>query len=457
MADYNDEGAVVQGAYGPGNIPTELLKYDKDKAGMLLYLERGTTKLSHMIHKTFGKRDVTSFTPKWFDVNPLDDVFDVLADQTSAADFNKVKMTNAKAIQLQPGCVLASDKLFLSDGATVTAGEYARVWDKDHRMEEQVLVTEEPVMDSAGTGYAYVVVRRGYINSDPTGRIQAEPSYVAAGHMLNGDRLMLMANTQWTGSDAPRGVHKNIEVDSNPLQIMRFAFEEQTEASWEKTFQNESQMEIAQKLVLKRMAYEFEYRCLYNSPVIEKQGNSIRYAMGGLFHYIDPNNYIDYSNGNTQTTMDWMAFQRNVMAPLFELGGSGDKTAFCSIQTFTQLATMLWNKVQITIDEAWSKRFEFNIYSIAGGGGELKLVPSWVYGRNRTRANQMLVLDFGGPYFKVDTLEDLHINRGPGGNGIQLPGQRLKKFEYVATIGMQRRAKPYHAVITGLPPLTTTP
>jgi hypothetical protein len=201
------------------------------------------------------------------------------------------------------------------------------------------------------------------------------------------------------------------------------------------------------------MAYTLEYRALFNRPVKEQQEGSWRYAMGGLFDFIPAQNYVDYSKGGSVNAFDWMNFQKNVMAPLFEMGGSSDKTAFCSIDTYTNLAMLLWNKVTVTINSAWSQRFGFEIYKIAGGGGELNLVPSWVYGRNKFRASQMLVLDFGGPYFKVDVMEDLHINKGPGGNGLQLPGQEITKFEYKAILGLQRRAKQYHAVITGLPTL----
>lgn len=449
----NDLGQVIAGAWGPGNIPNELLKYDKDKAGLLLFLERGTSRMMHMIHERFGKRDVTSFRPTWFDVNQLDDVFNALETQTQTT-FKQIKMTNDQAIQLQPGDLLAVDGLFCADGAAGgTAGTYSRVWSTTHRMEEMILVEREPIKDSAGAGYAYVHVRRGYINNYTTGRINAEPAAAASadGYLQENDRLLKMANTQWTGSDAPRGVSKNIEVDSNPLQIMRFAFEEQVEASKEQTFQKESHMNISQKLALKRMAYEMEYRALYGTPIIEQEGNSHRYATGGLFHYIQ--NVVDYSAGGTVTSMDWMAFQRNTMAPLFELGGSGSKVAFCSISQFTNLASLLWNKVTISINEGWSKAFKFEIYKIAGGGGELNIVPSWVYGRNKFRANQMLVLDFGGPYFKVDVMEDIHINKGPNGAGLQLPGQRIKKYEYVGITGLQRRARQYHAIVTGLPAL----
>lgn len=449
--EVNNLGQIVSGAWGPGNIPSELLKYDKDKAGLLLYIEKGTSKLMRMIHERFGKRDVTSFTPTWFDVGQLDDVLEVTAVQT-VDTFTKVRLSNDHAIQLQPGDLLAVDGLFISDGKVAgTAGQYSTTWGPTHRMEEMLLVEDEPVQNSAGDGYAYVTVRRGYINNAISGRVQAQPAAAtsADGYLQPGARLLRMANTQWTGSDVPRGVSKNIEMDSNPLQIMRFAFEQQLEADKEKSYQPESHMTIAQKLALKRMAYEMEYRALYGAPIKEAQGNSWRYATGGLFHYVD--NVIDYSKNGAVTTMDWMSFQRNVMAPLFELGGSGSKTAFCSIEQFAELGTLLWNKVSITINESWSKGFGFEVFKITGGGGELNVVPSWVYGRNKFRSSQMLVLDFGGPYFKVDVMEDIHINKGPNGAGLQLPGQRITKYEYVGITGLQRRAKQYHAIISGLP------
>jgi hypothetical protein len=448
----NNLGEVIQGTWGPGNIPDELKIYDKDKAGGLLYIEQGTTKLMHMIHKEFGKRDVTSFTPKWFDIGQLDDVFTVTAVQLQAT-FKKIEMANEQAIQLQPGDLLAVDGLFMEDGANGGVfGTYSTIWNRTARNEEMLLVEHEPVADSSRTGYAWIEVRRGYANNYTTGRIGTQPTFATAGvtALLPQDaRLLKMGNTHWTGGDAPRGMAKNPEIDSNPLQIMRFAFESQKESNWERNFNPEDPMTIAQKLALKRMAFEMEYRALFSVPVIEAQGNSLRYTTGGLFHYVE--NVIDYSLGGTVNNYGWLEFQKNVMAPLFDLGGSGTKVAYCSISQFSNLANLLWNKVTITVNEAWSKMFKFEIYKIAGGMGELNIVPSWVYGRNRFRANQMLVLDFGGPYFKIDVLEDVHINRGPNGTGLQLNGQNIKKYEYTGTTGLQRRAKQYHAIIAGLP------
>lgn len=455
----NDEGALIAGAYGPGNIPDELFKYDKDKAGALLYIKRGTTKLMHMINKRFGKRTVTSFTPKWFDIQELDTVMTLTGDQVDSNDgYRLLKMTNSHATQLQPGDLLAVNGLFLADGrGTSTAGTYSRVWSPDFPMEEQLMVVRRPVMDSAGTGEAYVEVRRGWVAAYSTGRLMSEPARSAESLLKNGDKLLHMGNAQWTGSDAPYGYSKNIEVESNPLQIMRFAFEEVNEVSLEKTFLTETQMSINQKLALNKLAYNMEFRALFNRPVKEQHEGNWRYAMGGLFDYIPTDNYLDYSNAGAVKTMDWMAFQKYAMAPLFELGGSSDKVGFCSISTFSNFANLLWNKVQISISESWSKGFGFEIYEISGGGGQLKLVPSWVYGRNTFRANQILALDFGGPYFKIDVMEDLHINKGPGGQGLQLPGQEITKFEYKCILGMQHRAKQYHAIIGGLPPLVPNP
>lgn len=448
----NTEGQIYAGASGPGNLIEAIRKYDKDKAGALLYIKRGTTKLMRMIHKQYGKRDVSSFTPHWFDIGQLDNIFTVTTNQdvSTQTGFKRIVMTNDQALQLQPGDVLYVEKLFQADGAEGgTAGEYSATWDAQHRMEEQLLVEERPQADSAGTGTSYVYVRRGYMNDYTSGRIMDEPAANAGGQIMAGYRLLLGGNTHWTGSDAPSGRGKNPETDTNYLQIMRWAFEDQVETSMEKTFLKETPLQINQKLAMDSLAYEMEWRALYGRKTRQRQGNKWRFTTGGLFDYVT--NAIDYSQGGVNTTMNWMAFQRAVMAPLFELGGSSSKVAFCSISTFSLLAEMLWNKVQITIDRAWSQKFGFEIYAVSGGGGTLRFVPSWVYGQNSFRRSQMLVLDFGGPYFKMDVMEDLHINKGPNGAGLQLPGQRIKKYEYVTIAGLQRRAKQYHAIIHGLP------
>jgi hypothetical protein len=442
----NDEGGVWSGAVGPGIYIDEVMKYDKDKVGGLLYIKKGTTKLMHMINKRFGKRNVTSFTPKWFDIDEMDNIFLSKTNMTTGT-WNTITMTNAQALQLQPGDLLSVDGLFHSNGdAGGSAGTYSRVWSSQYNMEEVVMVTLEPKPDSGGTGLANVTVRRGYSGAFDTGRIMAPPTASNSGCLTDADRLMHIGNAQFTGSDAPRGKGKNIEVDSNYLQIQRYAFEEQTETNMESTFMPEKPLSISQKLAMNQMAYNLEWAALYGRRSKEQEGTSWRYTTGGVFEYV--NNYIDYSNGGTITNLTWFDFQRTAMAPIFDAGGTSEKVAFMSINQYSAFAQMLWDKVQISINEQWTKEFGFEVTKIHGGGGSLNLVPSWVYGQNRFRSNQILVLDFGGPHFKIDVMEDLHIEKD-----LQLPGQRIKKHGYITIAGMQRRARQYHCILTGMPPL----
>jgi hypothetical protein len=299
-----------------------------------------------------------------------------------------------------------------------------------------------------------VTLRRGFAENRSTVALMDEPTAVAAGQIKSGTRLLKMANAQFTGSDAPHGRFKQIEIDGNYLQIFRFPFEVQDELDLEKTFLQESPMSINQKLALNAIAYEMEFRALYGRKSKEQQNNSWRFTTGGLYEYLADGNVFDYSKGNQINNWNWTEFQRNVLAPAFEVGGTSSKVAFCSIDTFSGISTMLWDKVKLTVNEQWREEFKFDIYKIAGASGELNLVPSWVYGLNYNRRNQMLVLDFGGPNFAVDCFAqggDLHINKGKNGGGLQQNGQNITKWEYTGINGLQRRNKQVHSIITGLP------
>lgn len=448
--DYQQLGGVYRGAYGLGNIPEDLKKFDKDKAGFLFYKKRGTTRLMSMVAKRFGRRSVTSMEPKWFNIGELDHKFKVVTaqDPATAADWNRVAMTNEQAIQLQPNDLLMADGVFLSDGYDGgQAGQYARAWTVANGMEETMIVDREPVVNSAGEGKAYVYVRRGYVANAITGRIMSEPAAQADGWLTATDQLLKISNAQWTGSDAPRGKSKNIEIDGNYCQIYRYAYESQFEYNFEENYLKEDQMSINQKLQLNAMAYEMEYRALYGRKNKEVNGESMRYTTGGVFEYISQlgaTNVIDYSQGNKVQTYTWFDWQ-TAAAKLFELGGSGSRTVFCSIGQFSNLVTMLWDKVRISVDSKLSKEFQFEIYTIMSGSGDLHFVPSWIYGQNRFRSRQMLALDFNQPNFMIDVREDLKKE-----TNLQLPGQRLKKDGFVATIGMQRRGFS-HGLFTGLP------
>jgi hypothetical protein len=440
---YNAQGGVYQGAYGPGNTPDVLFKYDKDKAGYLLWRTRGIAKLMHMIKKRFGKRAVTSWEPTWFEIGELDHRFNVTTDQTNG---KVVVMTNDQAAQLQTNDLLVADGLFLADGYEGgTVGEYSRRYDVQHRMEETMMVEREPIMNSHATGLAEVYVRRGHVGDATTGRLIAEPTPTGDGLLREGDVLLKISNAQWTGSDAPRGKSKNIEADNNYVQIFRYAYEVQTEYNYEQTYLKEDQMDINRKLALNAMVYEMEYRSLYGRKSKEAQGEYLRYTTGGLFDFIK--NEVDYSQGGNVTTYTWRNWQRAIN-DVFEVGGSGSRVAYLAPIQFNELITMLWDKVRITLNEKWSKEFEFEIYTVRTGAGSINFVPSWVYAQNRFRSSQMLLLDFGNPNFKIDVLRDLQHE-----TDLQLPGQKLKKNGYYAALGMQRRG-PYHSILTGLPQIT---
>ncbi len=208
MSEYNQQGQVLRGAYGLGNVVEDLKKYDKDKAGFLLYKKKGTAKLMSMVAKRFGRRSVTSMEPKWFNIGELDHIFKVAVSQdpNTTADFKRIVMTNEQAIQLQTNDVLAVDGLFLADGYLgSTVGEYSRTWTPANGMEEQMIVEREPIKDSHSPGFAYVYVRRGHIADVRDGRVISEPTPQAAGFLKDTDQLLKISNAQWTGSDAPRG------------------------------------------------------------------------------------------------------------------------------------------------------------------------------------------------------------------------------------------------------------
>lgn len=450
MSEYNQQGQVLRGAYGLGNVVEDLKKYDKDKAGFLLYKKKGTAKLMSMVAKRFGRRSVTSMEPKWFNIGELDHIFKVAKpqDPNTPADFKRIVMTDEQAIQLQTNDVLAVDGLYLADGYLgSTVGEYSRVWTPSNGMEEQMIVEREPIKSSHSPGFAYVYVRRGHIADVRDGRVIPEPTPQADGFLKDTDQLLKISNAQWTGSDAPRGKSKNIEIDGNFCQIYRYAYEAQYEYNFESLYLREDQLAINQKLALNAMVYEMEYRALYGRKSKEVDAESMRYTTGGVFEYVTqlgPTNIIDYSQGNVVAAYTWQDWQ-TAAAKIFEIGGSGSRTVFCSIGEFSKLVTMLWDKVRINVNSRLSHEFEFEIYTIMSGSGDLHFVPSWVYGQNRARSKQMLVLDFNSPNFVIDVREDLHKE-----TNLQQNGQRLKKEGFIATVGMQRRGFS-HAIVTNLP------
>ncbi|MBE0645404.1 MAG: DUF5309 family protein [Bacteroidetes bacterium] len=451
--EYNALGGVYRGAYGLGNIPDDIKKYDQDKAGFLFYKKRGMARLMSMVAKRFGRRPVTSMEPKWHNVGELDHVFICQQSQDlgTAADWKRIVMSNEQARQLQPNDLLAVDSLYLSDGYDDLAniGKYSKNWTPSFGLEEPVMVEREPIDDSAGAGKSYVYVRRGFVANTSTGRPISEPVAQQDGLILKDMRLLKISNAQWTGSDAPRGKSKNIEIDGNYCQIFRYAYENQYEYNYEETYLKEDQMSINQKLTLNAMVYEMEYRALFGRKFREASGESMRYTTGGVFEYIQQlgkDNAIDYSDNGAVNAYTWLDWQR-AAAKLFELGGSGSRTMFCSIGQFSNLLTMLWDKVRISVNSKLSEEFKFEIYTIMSGSGNLHFVPSWVYGQNHGRSNMMLALDFDQPNFKVDVREDLKKE-----TNMQLPGQRLKKDGFVATLGMQRRGIS-HGLVYGLPSL----
>lgn len=420
------EGSIITGAYTHEDIPSVLLKYDRDKdyAGMIVYINRGTAPLTYILREKLPKVQVATFEPVLPQVNERPYKFTLASNgPTGSANVMLQTLTfnNEDAKNLQKNDFLTVDGIFYN-GTT-----WSTTFSATSGPREVIRVDS---IGTPGTTTTPVVVERGW-----GGAGTGTPTQITTSM-----KLVLTTSAVGEGSRSRAAIGRNIQTETNYVQLFREPFEATDFELDEDTFFNERPEQVnanlASTLLLKKI--EFTFINGRRQKRIDGATNRVTYTTGGIAEFIprDTDHHIQVTFSQTMLN--------DVLRRCLSLGGSDERWLIGGLSFVTNFNNTFVNN--IWLNQPLSDRYRLNIKTYEGSvGGQIHVIPSFAM-TELGYDNEAFVLDLGDeatPYFQYMYIDDVFINTGPDGKGIQLPDEFIRKEEFVAKIGLIRRAADY--------------
>lgn len=438
----NTEGRTISGAYKLGNVPAALWKYDKDKdyAGAIVYIQKEIAALTYLIREMFPRRQVFSHEPTLPEVSERAYKFTLATQSPSGSSgvmLQNWQFTNDDAKSIQRDDFFAVTGVY--HNVTPTTNVFTTTYAYDAGALEMVRVLEVGAADSGGAGEAIIKVQRGW-GGNGTGTPSQVPVTMP---------LILASSAAGEASRSRIPIGKNIVTDSNYVQLWREPYEATDFEMDEDFFFNErpeqTNANLASLLMLKKI--EFTHWHGRKKKIVDTSTGKTLYTTGGINEWI-PNteaNRINYNGVLTSTGMN------TTLKEIFLNGGSTEKWLFGGYSFITAFNNAYDQKVRLNME--YSEKYKLAISTLEQSvGGVVHILPSF----SLTEAGfdwQAFVLDLGSPqtpYFQYMFMEDLYINTGRDGKGIQANDEFTRKEEFVAKIGLIRRAAQYQSHIFGV-------
>ncbi len=435
----NTEGAVISGTYQYGNVPAALFKYDKDKdyAGMVVYIQRQISALTYLIRERLPRQQVSSHEPTLPEVTERAYKFNVYSAGPSGSSgvmSQDLIFTDDNAANLQINDFFEVDGIYFNGTATWTTTFAAASGPK-----EVIRVTNVGSAGSSSTGYTLVTVARGY-----GGTGAGTPTQITTA--MN---LILMTSAAGEGSRSRKSIGKNLATSTNYVQLFRESYEatdfEMDEELFYKERPEQINANLASLLLMKKI--EFTFWAGRANKIVDNATGKVLYTTGGIINFIpkDTTHQINYGGVLSAPGLN------SLFKDIFLLGGSTEKWLFCGYSFQTALNNAYDNKIQLNMPMV--ERYNLAIQTIQSSiGGTIHIVPSFAL----TELGydwEAFVIDMGTPdtpFIQYMYMEDIYINTGRDGKGIQNNDEFIRKEEFVGKLGLILRASQYHAHIYGV-------
>ena len=238
-------------------------------------------------------------------------------------------------------------------------------------------------------------------------------------------------------------------TDGNYVQLLREPYEATDFEMDEDYFFNERPEQVNANLASLLLMKKLELSMWQNrkAKITDTATGKLMYTFGGILEFIpkDTSHQINYGGALTSTGMN------SLLKDVVKLGGTPEKFMFGGYSFVTSLNNAYDNKIVLNLP--MKERYGLNIQTLESSvGGLIHIVPSFAL----TELGydwDAFVLDFGSPatpYFQYMYMDDIYINTGRDGKGIQENDEFIRKEEFVAKIGLIRRASQYQAHIYGV-------
>lgn len=482
-------GEYFAGMQTSGRIPDEILKSGMDNLGKLSYILKDWTILTNVLHGYVGK-SVTK-KDRVYKVSQISEPshqFTVTGASTGL--HTSFQLATADTVGLRPGSVLfntrkyvdtivdnlvagqintrtsvAYDRLGWSTGNQINAVLFSNTYGSNVGLVpasgtpvttymtsfEQMLVLDITHLTGANVGTSTVTVRRCYMGVsalDKGGSLIPETiiaAEIAAQSTLAtigiGDVLIEGYPTDWEAGGAPDGYFKEIEIDSNVMQEMKWGVTVAKEIDLVQTWISEKPLDIYRWLVARQQLYQYEHSLWFNKKTTEQdaEGNK-RYVFGGIEEFIpkDTAHNLRY----TQNSLS-MANINTLLSQVIRLGGSSKRFLFTGVTLTTALENMFYNSNQLVVNLEDSKKYMTEVKSLYAGGIEFKIIPSQILELSGY-ANKAFCLDLDGGSFVPCTMAgwDMQLTTDIGPKD-----KEVYKEKVVSMRGLERRNQQFQSVL----------
>lgn len=443
-------GNIKQGAYGVTDLFTEQRKYDKDKSKFFVWRERGYASMVHVLITALPKVSVSDPEPKHFE-----DGYRPLAIVLTGTTISYPSGTTAP---LSPMTVQIAG--FTTGGTTpatdVNNFQVGQVW-------ENGSIYQNSTDPTTYAGDASIITFNATRGADPSSTGDANNNYYRREVMLvlsvntatgtvvfqrhigydtfmganvalaTTNTLYLHSIASTDGSGSPVSFSQNPVVVNNYVQIFKEPYEI-TDTTIKTDIFGENEWQRKARNARRNFARQLE-RAHIGGHMYKftdaNSNNELKWMMGGIEEWV-PANTTNQISLNKVPTISLLNTQ---LKPVFDWG-SNEKWGFCGHSAITKIGN---SAVDVL-------RFNDKLSSLIGlevkdfvqtAGGVIHLVPDYEMSQTN-KDNEIFIADIAYLQYMYLEGEDIRIDKGKTGVGLQLQDEKKTKHQIYGTIGMKR-------------------
>lgn len=428
-------GTIKQGTYGVTDIFTEQRKYDKDKSKFFIWRERGYAQLVHTLITIQSKVSVDDPEPKHFEdgYRPMKIALTgltIAAPSGSAPETVDITFTtggttpNTDVNNFQVSQTWENGTIFMSDvsGTTTTFSTTRGISGANNYFKHEVM---EVLAVNTSTG---VVTFRRHIGVDTRVGTTVAP---ATTHTL-----YLHSTAATDGAGAPVSFTQSPVVVNNYTQEFKEPYEITDKAQKTDIF-GENEWQRKARSARKNFARQLDRAFLAGHKYKRTDSGELKYFMGGIEEWIpeDTDHQIDFAAPPTATLLNTNA------KGLFDQG-SGEKWGICGAGALTKVGNAFSDGLRFNDKLSTMIGMEVKDFT-QSAGGTLHLVQDYEMSQTN-KDNEVFIIDV--PYLSYMYLdsEDIHIDKGKAGVGLQATDETKTKYQITGTVGMKRTFRDAH-------------
>ena len=422
-------GAVKTGVYGVTDIFTEQRKYDKDKSKFFVWRERGFAQMVQVLITAIPKVTVTDPEPKHFEDGyrpmkaPLTNA--TIATPSGSAPETvaiTISQTDIDVANFTIGQVWENDSIYMSDvaGTTVTLTLTRGISAPNKSFKHELM------MVSGISGQ--VVTFRRHVGVDTRVGTTQNP--------LTSHILYLHSIAATDGAGSPTSFSQSPVVVNNYIQTFKESYEI-TDIAQSTDIFGENEWQRKARNARRNFARQLERAFLAGHFYKFSDGGQNKWFMGGVEEWIpeDVEHRINFAAPPTTTLLN------SKFKDVF-LYGSTEKWGFCGYGALTKISNASADLIRINDKMSLNIGMEVKDF-VTAAGGTVHFVPDFEMSQTG-KDNEIFIADTSYLSYMYLEGQDIHIDKGKAGVGLQLTDETKTKHQILGSVGMKRTFKDSH-------------